>query len=177
MLGIVDGYIIPMAAAPALASGKFSDVPVIFGSMAQEVDLAPPIIMLNYTEAQYEAYITERFTPWNNNSNSLIEQALKYYSFAGYNNLPLRYDTLSSDIHTTCGQTYLARKAAVGFKSPVYRYIGLQWPSTPICFWGDYCPQYPIGILWQLRILILPVSTRQQVTNITPSHSRNTIIN
>jgi len=152
MLGIVDGYIIPMAAAPALASKKFSDVPVIFGSMAQEVDLVPPIIMLNYTESQYESYITYRFSPWNN--ASLIKQALEYYSFANYNNLPqLAYDTLSSDIHTTCGQTYLAKVAASAFQSPVYRYIGLQWPSTPICAGGDYCPHYAFHT-WDLVALL-----------------------
>jgi len=50
---------------------------------------------------------------------------------------------MASDIHTTCGQTYLAAVAAASFTSPVYRYIVTQWPSVPMCLSPDsYCPQY-----------------------------------
>lgn len=84
MLGIVDGYIVTLPVLQALASKylfkyinlitiniilvlslkentQFSDVPVIFGTMAQEVDFFPADVILNYTETEYISFITSKY--------------------------------------------------------------------------------------------------------------------
>ncbi len=60
MLGIIDGVIVPHDMIAGLLM-KINDVPVIFGTMAQEIDFEPAVLIENYTAAEYGAYITNRY--------------------------------------------------------------------------------------------------------------------
>jgi hypothetical protein len=48
------------SAAHILGNGTANDVPVIFGSMAQEIDDAPADNITSYSAAEYISFIQER---------------------------------------------------------------------------------------------------------------------
>lgn len=58
---IVDGYLLPDSLAMMLASGEVNDVPLIFGVMHEEVDLAPLDVVFNMSTRQYQAFIMQKY--------------------------------------------------------------------------------------------------------------------
>jgi len=133
-IAIVDGYVLPIPPQQALATGKGNDVPVVFGSTAQENDFAPvatEVASMNWDE--WVVYITKRLTAF---SPALVEPALKFYppNSASFTNPLVAYESMASDIGNYCGNTWLARSAAVDgqFRSPVYHYMLTARPSNPV---------------------------------------------
>eukprot|EP01112_Ceratiomyxa_fruticulosa_P010525 TRINITY_DN2791_c0_g1_i1.p1 TRINITY_DN2791_c0_g1~~TRINITY_DN2791_c0_g1_i1.p1 ORF type:complete len:547 (+),score=93.25 TRINITY_DN2791_c0_g1_i1:195-1835(+) len=132
MLGIVDGDVVPFPLDETLSGDyEFNDVPVIIGTNAQEIDFFPADDLRNYTIAQYNDFIADRFSDW---QPSLPDQILSLYNITEYyeGTPQLAYETIASDIHATCGQLLLARAMARSFKSPIYHYVVLYRPSSPV---------------------------------------------
>jgi hypothetical protein len=56
----VDGYLLPDSLDEILASGEVNDVPLIFGVMHEEVDIAPLDVVVNMSRQQYQAFIMQK---------------------------------------------------------------------------------------------------------------------
>ena len=59
-LAIIDGVTVPVDIWTAFEKGEVNDVPSIFGVMAQENDLAPVDVILNYTSQEYTTFIENK---------------------------------------------------------------------------------------------------------------------
>eukprot|EP01102_Stenamoeba_stenopodia_P007716 TRINITY_DN2174_c0_g1_i3.p1 TRINITY_DN2174_c0_g1~~TRINITY_DN2174_c0_g1_i3.p1 ORF type:complete len:401 (+),score=73.06 TRINITY_DN2174_c0_g1_i3:676-1878(+) len=138
MLLIVDGHIITDSVLNVLSGNSTTmpnDVPTIFGTMEQENDAGPGANLTGYSIDEYNDFIYQSFGVF---SEELPAQILALYNITTrfQNNPQLAYETITSDIRATCGQTLLAQLASSTFASPVYRYVVTQRPSGPVYLSG-----------------------------------------
>jgi para-nitrobenzyl esterase len=148
-LAIVDGYLLPDSLDEILASGEVNDVPLIFGVMHEEVDIAPLDVVVNMSRQQYQAFIMQKFSLW---GSGFGDQVLAAYPIDNYDTTQHSYDVIATDIRVTCGNLMNAQLAATSFSSPVYFYLSTQYPANPICFLPNYCSRYAFHT-WDIRAL------------------------
>lgn len=60
VVAIVDGYLLPDTLSNLLETGEVNDVPLMFGVMHEEVDIAPLDIVFNMSKRQYQAFLMQR---------------------------------------------------------------------------------------------------------------------
>lgn len=125
-LAVVDGDLIPKAPFDAWESGQGIDVPLLIGSMAQETDFESDLLKWNWTT--YEERVKQKLDTF---GAGISATALSMYP-TGVETPEYQYTSMSSDVRVLCGTGVLSEKAAVNFKSPVYRYVVTARPSTTI---------------------------------------------
>lgn len=130
-LVIADGITIPKPVEQSLEEGLI-DVPIILQNTAQEFwrdgGSNPGS---NLTRTQYLEYLNKNFAEWKD-PIATSQGVFELYPDITINEAdePLAWETTISDTSFTCGNAYLAIKAGVGFKSPVYVSVVIQGPST-----------------------------------------------
>ncbi|XP_060063254.1 para-nitrobenzyl esterase-like [Ylistrum balloti] len=123
-LPVIDGYVMPESPQDAWLHGKANDVPLLIGTMAQELDDVAPG---NGTWADYEALVREYLGTY---SNDIADMALHLYP-VGEVNPRYQLACMITDIRVGCGNDVMALYASAN-KAPVYRYVGVHQPSSPI---------------------------------------------
>lgn len=107
----VDGVVVPQPTLAAMQAGAHNQVPLIFGSNADETAKAVPPL----TEAGYTALVTASFGPF-------ADQVLAAYPVADYADPRAAYVALTSDLKFVCNARRAARAADAGQALPVRRY-------------------------------------------------------
>lgn len=131
---VVDGYVLPEPPLRAWNYGRGNDVPLLFTTMAQEVDLQPfdPTIY-NWTWAHYAEVVKTQLTPY---SPDIATAALQLYPANDFFSPEYQYTSMVSDIRTTCPVSALANVTSSHFLSPVYRAVVTDAPSSPVNITG-----------------------------------------
>jgi carboxylesterase type B len=167
--GIVDGDVIRQPMPKSFQMKLGSDVPIIFGAVAEEPDMFPFNRVLNYSNAQYvdfmrqqyESYVfyligllfdvsllliwinRRRFAHWGNDfTDNLLAIYNKYNDFVSPQQ---SYDRIVAEVRMTCGNIAVAKVASESLQSNVFFYIAKHFPSKPLCQFDpvyDYCPRY-----------------------------------
>lgn len=107
----VDGLVVPQPTLAAMQAGAHNQVPLIFGSNADETAKSvPPLTAANYT-----ALVTATFGP-------LAAAVLAAYPLADYADPRAAYVALTSDLKFVCNARRAARAAVAGQAPPVRRY-------------------------------------------------------
>ena len=149
-LPVIDGHLFPdepLNLIKQKVSDKYSDVPVIFGTTAQELDFEPAPFedvgfeFDSWTEAEFIKYVAKHFDPFGDTKDgqSITNKTLSLYP---YRNTSYTYANMASDFRVICGMDSIARKTSAAFKSPVYHYVATAFPSYPA---------HPLGTLWNAR--------------------------
>eukprot|EP00117_Sycon_ciliatum_P043725 scpid55042/ scgid31624/ Para-nitrobenzyl esterase; Intracellular esterase B; PNB carboxy-esterase len=146
-LAVVDGTLLTEPSLSTISKGEGSDVRIIVGSTGQEVDIAPPPSITNYTWHEYDQNVKEHMLTFpaaaasgHNHSTSLFQEVSRLYphDFASppsggtcVTGTPeYLLTSMISDIRVTCPSVLLAQYYAKYFKSPVYSYVAVQCPSA-----------------------------------------------
>lgn len=152
---IIEPTYLPLSPIDAKRSGIGSDVPLIVGSMAQEIDLIPTQHMYQLTPDEFNTFIRDKFSKFTGDTQ-LGDKILQLYQnvsaegdapIGGISNSPIDslnptpeglrsqflYETIASDIGVTCGTTSFAQLYSTYQSSPVYRYVMSTPSSNPIC--------------------------------------------
>ncbi|KAK7113153.1 para-nitrobenzyl esterase-like [Littorina saxatilis] len=150
-LPVVDDHVVKEDAIQAWLSGKGNDVPTMFTTTAQEVDLLPfdPNIS-SWSWRHYTATVKQQLSPF---SPRIAQRALRLYPAApaftrshpsgrpgqgerrntGSKVTPeYQYTSLVSDVRVTCPVNVLANVTSAKFRSPVYRGVVTSCPSRPV---------------------------------------------
>ena len=139
-LPVIDGDVFPDSPVNLLArkaTHLYSDVPVIFGSTAEEVDYAPAPYFKDSTfdkwdKSKYYKYLASHLDPFGkagNHSLSITNVTMTMYPYV---KTALTFAKTVTDIRATCGISDIARKTAEAFDSAVYRYVITARPSQPV---------------------------------------------
>lgn len=112
----------------AWKKGEFNDVPLLIGSMAQEVDVDPvPVGMDSWDWNRYQLYVTEKLSLFR--SVDMVPQALTHY---GYQVSPeYQITTMISDIRYIQPLNAVCQVVGNKSSSPVFRYVSTFCPPTP----------------------------------------------
>ncbi|HSI04658.1 MAG TPA: carboxylesterase family protein, partial [Myxococcota bacterium] len=110
---VVDGYVLPMNAADALASGTHNHVPLVIGTNAEETSR---MVAAVETPEQYAAAVRAQY------GLTLGNQLLAIYPAADYPSPRYALVRLTTDVIWTCPARSLALAAATHQSEPVYRY-------------------------------------------------------
>ena len=130
-LAVVDKNVVSDPPLVAMGTGKANDVPLMIGTTAQEIYVQPLKNFANATFGDYRNYVEVKLRPFLGND---VNKALNMYndSLANGKSLQFVYSSMVSDLRVTCPTNVLALNASKGFKSPVFRYVITNSPSTPI---------------------------------------------
>ena len=132
-VAVVDKLVVPNPPLLAMTTGKANDVPVIIGTTAQEINDQPAKNFENSTWDDYSAYVKEKLFPFiGGNVSKVLTTYKKSLPDGSPLSLQFSYTSMVSDVRMTCANNVLAQNASRGFKSPVYRYIVTNAPSTPV---------------------------------------------
>ena len=132
-VAVVDKLVVPNPPLLAMTTGKANDVPVIIGTTAQEINDRPAKNFENSTWDDYSAYVKEKLFPFiGGNVSKVLAMYNKSLPDGSPPSLQFSYTSMASDVRMTCANNVLAQNASRGFKSPVYRYIVTNAPSTPV---------------------------------------------
>ena len=135
-IAVVDGVVVPEAPLIAMATGKGNDVPVIFGTVAQEDEFLRVMDFTNSTFEEYESYAKKKLEPFLGNKTSIALTMYNHSTTWAIASPQYEYLTMASDIGVTCPNEVLAFNASIGFENPVYRYIVTNKPSRPVTLFG-----------------------------------------
>ena len=131
-VAVVDKTVVSDPPLVAITNEKANDVPLIFGTTAQESDIAPSVVFNNTAFVEYRARVHKRFGTFNF-SASEINTVLNMYNST---NLQFAYTSMVSDLRTTCPNNKVATNASEGLTSSVYRYVMTNRPSNPVSLFG-----------------------------------------
>jgi carboxylesterase type B len=133
-IAVIDDYVLqePVLTALSRPFCKSNAVPVIVGTMAQEVghsttiDLHP---VTKFTETEYHQFLLS----WPGFTHDIADSLLRLYPMKDYKN---RADwslvTMISDIRVTCGNMYMSDVLATNRSRPVYYYNSPQHFSKTV---------------------------------------------
>nr|XP_006822610.1 PREDICTED: uncharacterized protein LOC102806686 [Saccoglossus kowalevskii] len=133
---IVDGDILSTSPTKFWESDNFIDVPLMIGSMAQEIDIYPTVgdQIKDWTWHDYEIYVRSKFDSFDDTMSDRILEL--YPPSQRYSTPELSFTTMASDIRVTCGNDEITDIASRKFQSPVYRFVGTARPSKPVHWFG-----------------------------------------
>lgn len=145
-LPIVDGVVIADGGFQyALADGLI-DVPVMYGNLANECDVAPDLDVSSYSQQQWQAYLNSSLQSWNS-------PTIGPDIYAAFQNAdPMwSYSSLNTAYGLTCGSIEINAQAAgpqAKRKAPLYFYYNNWPPSHPVLVGLRYA-KYPYhGLDW-----------------------------
>lgn len=100
--------------------------------MAQEIDFQPNASDIkSWDWAKYDSHVSDKLGTF---GDEILDNATTLYPHTIDPEYTLT--TMASDIRANCPNDVLARMAAEGFTSVVYRYVGAAAPSVPIHAFG-----------------------------------------
>lgn len=133
-IAIVDGVVIPEAPFDAWANGHAIDVPILIGSLANDVEMSSFYTQVgNWTWLKYVDYLNQTIGTF---GNLVLQTAIKMYP-THHITPRFQLSSMASDIRLNCPNDVMAMYASSTFTSPVYRYVVTSKPSVPI---------YPVGL-------------------------------
>ena len=138
-VAVVDKTVVSDPPLVSITNKKANDVPLIFGTTAQESDIAPSVVFNNTAFVEYRARVQKRFGTFNfsaNQVNMVLNMCNRTLSDGTLPSLQFAYTSMVSDLRTTCPNNKVARNASEGLKSPVYRYVVTNHPSNPVSLFG-----------------------------------------
>jgi len=139
-LPIVDGYSIIMSFDQALANG-LNNVPLMYGSMAQETDFMPVVDVSDLQPPQWAAYLNTAVEGMG--IPMLGEQLLKLYANDSSPDPDKAYSTFNTDYGLTCGNVAVAMGAKLGnFTSNLYMWLNAWSPVDGIPLWNGRYARY-----------------------------------
>ena len=134
-----SGDIIPSAPSTLWGNDSVPDVPVLFGTTAQEVDIspAPGKSLLNWSKLDLTDHIKHRFETFQKPNLTASQSLAMYESLCKDEteedfNAECIFTTMVTDIRVTCLTDVMATKMADKLKNPAYRYILTAGPSNSI---------------------------------------------
>ncbi|KAJ7330644.1 hypothetical protein OS493_022259 [Desmophyllum pertusum] len=132
-VAVVDGAVVSDPPLVAMANGKANDVPLIIGTTAQEIDIAPSFVFKDTALVEYRARVQNRL---GNFSVDVADSVLNMYnqtlSNGTFPSLQFAYTSMVTDLRATCPNNRVAKTASQGFKSSVYRYVVTNRPTSPV---------------------------------------------
>jgi len=115
-------------------SGYINDIPVVFGTMMEEVDFSPEVDVINFTCPQWVDYLKSVF------SDDLVTSIVELYNNDGCP-MQLHYDRIAADIRVICPNYYIAQNS--GGLSSFSMYVMNDHFEKPICLPGaKTCVEY-----------------------------------
>ena len=169
-VAVVDKNVVSDPPLVAMGTGKANDVPLMIGTTAQEIDVLPSTNFTNATYGDYRNYVELKLRPFLGND---VNKVLSMYndSLANGKSLQFVYSSMVSDLRVTCPTNVLALNASKGFKSPVFRYVITNSPSSPINLFG-----YPATLAFHMWDLIAFFGFPSEL-NYTPSEKDKRFMN
>jgi hypothetical protein len=133
----VDGVTVPLPLVDGLAA-RFTDIPTIFQTQAQEPALGPAENDENMTTAQFRARLSTAFSQWPAVSPDAL---LSMYHDEMTSGGPQRvYETIVADMRVVCGNIAVAKVAADSKPrrtSKQYYTVVVAKPSHPLYIFDD----------------------------------------
>ena len=136
----VDKDVVLEAPLVAISAGRANDVPLIIGTTAQEIDVAPTKVFENSQFTNFTDYVNKTLGTF---PDITVSQILDMYglsdgNFTGSSNnsIQFKFTSMATDVRATCPNNKVAENAAEGFASPVYRYVVTNRPSSPVRLFG-----------------------------------------
>ena len=132
-VAVVDNLVVPKPPLLAMVEGEANDVPLIIGTMAQEINIQPVKNFVNSTWEDYSAYVKQKLAPFiGRNVSKVLAMYNKTVPGKSRQSIQFAYSSMASDLRASCPNDVLALNASQGFKSPVYRYVVTNAPTSPI---------------------------------------------
>lgn len=165
-VAVVDKHVVPSPPLIAMTTGQANDVPIIVGTMAQEIALNSVKHFGNSTWDAYSSYVKEKLFPFiGKNVKKVLVMYNKSLPDGSSPSPQFSYTSMGSDIRMTCPNNLLALNASRGFKNQVYRYVVTNAPSKPVNCFGS-----PTTLAFHLWDLIALFGFPKEVTgNYSPS--------
>mmetsp|Transcript_28164 Transcript_28164/g.54896 ORF Transcript_28164/g.54896 Transcript_28164/m.54896 type:complete len:574 (-) Transcript_28164:394-2115(-) len=125
---VADGVTV-LRIETALETGLV-DVPLIVSSNEDEMDFSPARVVEKEPRKTFLSEMDDHLKAWGHHFGSRIMET--FYSRELSVSPQWALDVFLTDLAITCGNDRLAKLAAKGFKSPVYRVMVTQRPVKPI---------------------------------------------
>ena len=136
---IVDGRVVPQELNAALREGNTVNVPLVYGHMAQELDIGPrDDLRALQSQADWELWLKSTLPAagWNMTVVRALGAAYPVSDYGG--DVQLTYETVIAD-NIICGGLLNMRNAARGVTAPVWHYLNEHQPAVavqPLAFAG-----------------------------------------
>lgn len=139
---VVDGTLLTKPPLEMIETNSKCDIPILFGSSSQAVDLWPgPDDLGHWSWSQYKKYVT---TSLDSFGSGITQMALQLYNITNATEPgvtpELVYTTMVTDLRVGCPLANMASGLATALQSPVYRYISEVRPSKPVTILGHVAP-------------------------------------
>lgn len=148
-LPVIDGNVLNEPPLQAWKNGRGVDVPVLWTTMAQELDLLPfdPTIS-HWTWPHYQTTVRQQLTLF---GEDVAARALALYPYSSHYTPEYQYTSLISDIRATCPVHVLANVMSAHFRSPVYRGVITAAPSSPVNVFNVTSARYAFH-MWDVMV-------------------------
>ncbi|KAL0482795.1 hypothetical protein AKO1_014237 [Acrasis kona] len=148
-IAIVDGYVLKDSVLNSLSDSRnpSSGVPVVVGTMAQELDITTPIDLSAVSHMKLDQY-KQFLLNWPSFNEKIVSEIMNLYQIQDYQNKNDKHLlTFASDIKVACGNIVASNSiASVNLSRPVYFYNSPQSFRDPVLF-APYKTKYAFHLL------------------------------
>jgi carboxylesterase type B len=139
-LGIVDGKLLDKPPSEVIGTEHALDVPLVIGVMAQENGWAAGENVAAMDWLKLKSFLSSFERPW---SAKVGQQLAKLYSPLKAQPPQYIYDTITTDVRVTCGNLYMANRAAMAGRSGnKYFYYATAEPHKGLFLLMGSAPEY-----------------------------------